>query len=277
MSCSGNRCNMSVGGSGGTNNPIPPAQHTPYPAGANSASDAARINGNNNVDNQTELGAAFKGGSGGMGRIVVPQHQEVSASQSGNQGANQTSASTAQSLSQGHENAKMDHLVGGRKRRRTRKYMRSNKSTYKRRKRNTKRKASKSRRGSKASKSRRGSKASKSRRGSKTRKSLKRCRVGGKQHLMYDWSRQSSNLDRWKNEVDRKGGRRPLNARGFPECPPTVDGQMKFSGSKGFCVPRKACTHPYPSDLYNTKGLAQNFGGHGDFYCTRCPPNVDKC
>lgn len=162
MSCSGNRCNMSVGGSGGTNNPIPPAQHTPYPAGANSASDAARINGNNNVSNQTELGAAFKGGSGG-GRIVVPQHQEISASQSGNQGANQTSASTAQSLSQGHENAKMDHLVGGRKRRRTRKYRRSNKSTYKRRKRNTKRKQQKR-------------KSSKSRHVSKSRKSLKRGR-----------------------------------------------------------------------------------------------------
>ena len=138
MSCSSNRCNMTAGG---PNSVIPAAQHTPYPVGATSASHAAQINGNANSENQVVLGNAFKGGKGGAGGIVVPQHQEIGTNQSGNMSANNTTKIVAASLSQGNANASMDKLVGGRMRRshrkRARKSRKSGSKKTKRRKRRT--------------------------------------------------------------------------------------------------------------------------------------------
>ena len=123
MSCSTNRCFMLNGGSGNQARVLPQAENTPYPEGAGSASEAARMNGNVNINNQLEMSKAFKGGSGG--RIVVAQPAEVSQSQSGSQSANHTSQSLAVSLTQGNENASMDSQVGAGRRRRMRKSKRN--------------------------------------------------------------------------------------------------------------------------------------------------------
>lgn len=121
---------MLNGGSGNQARVLPQAENTPYPEGAGSASEAARINGNTNVNNQVEMSKAFKGGSGG--RIVVAQPAEISASQSGNQSANNTTQSLAVSLTQGNENASMDGQVGAGRRRRMRKSKRNKKSKNRR-------------------------------------------------------------------------------------------------------------------------------------------------
>uniref|UniRef100_A0A6C0EJ98 Uncharacterized protein n=1 Tax=viral metagenome TaxID=1070528 RepID=A0A6C0EJ98_9ZZZZ len=145
MSCSTNRCNMFVGGNGGNQaRVLPAAENTPYPEGAGSASEAATMNGNANTNNQMEMSKAFKGGSGG--RIVVAQPTNVTQSQSGSQGANNTTTGLAVSLTQGNENASMDKLVGGRRRR-----TRRNKKSKNRRK---SRKSNKTRKSRKMKKSR---------------------------------------------------------------------------------------------------------------------------
>lgn len=152
MSCSTNRCFMLNGGSGNQARVLPQAENTPYPEGAGSASEAARMNGNVNINNQLEMSKAFKGGSGG--RIVVAQPAEVSQSQSGSQSANHTSQSLAVSLTQGNENASMDSQVGAGRRRRMRKSKRNKKSKNHRktRKANKTRKMRKSRKMKKLSK-----------------------------------------------------------------------------------------------------------------------------
>jgi len=144
MSCSTNRCNMFVGGSGNQARVLPHAESTPYPEGASSASEAAKMNGNENTNNQVQMSNAFKGGSGG--RIVVAQPTNVTQSQSGSQGANNTTTGLAVSLTQGNENASMDKLVGGRRRR-----TRRNKKSKNRRK---SRKSNKTRKSRKMKKSR---------------------------------------------------------------------------------------------------------------------------
>ena len=121
---------MLNGGSGNQSRVLPMAENTPYPEGAGSASEAARMNGNTNVNNQVEMSKAFKGGSGG--RIVVAQPAQISASQSGNQSANNTTQSLAVSLTQGNENASMDSQVGAGRRRRMRKSKRNKKSKNRR-------------------------------------------------------------------------------------------------------------------------------------------------
>jgi len=144
MSCSINRCNMFVGGSGNQSRVLPHAESTPYPEGAGSASEAAKMNGNENTNSQVQMSNAFKGGSGG--RIVVAQPTNVTQSQSGSQSANNTTTGLAVSLTQGNENASMDKLVGGRRRR-----TRRNKKSKNRRK---SRKANKTRKSRKMKKSR---------------------------------------------------------------------------------------------------------------------------
>lgn len=100
------------GGSGGTNSVIPQAQHTAYPPGASTPSEAAKMHGDENVNAQSEMISTFSGGSGHQ-PIVVPQHQEIANNESGEQGPNQTTVTVAKALSQGNENASMDELVGG--------------------------------------------------------------------------------------------------------------------------------------------------------------------
>ena len=158
MSCSTNRCFMLNGGSGNQARVLPQAENTPYPEGASSASEAARMNGNANINNQIELSKAFKGGSGG--RIVVAQPTEVSQSQSGSQSANHTTQSLARSLTQGNENASMDSQVGAGRRRRMRKSKRNKRSKNHR----------KSRKANKTRKMRKSRKMKKSRNHRKTRK-----------------------------------------------------------------------------------------------------------
>jgi hypothetical protein len=97
---------------GGSKHIIPPAQHSAYPAGATSPSEAAIMNGQSNIDSQSKMINSFNGGSGHQ-PIVVPQHQELASNQSGNQGANETTVNVAKALTQGNENASMDELVGG--------------------------------------------------------------------------------------------------------------------------------------------------------------------
>ena len=138
MSCSTNRCNMFVGGSGNQARVLPHAESTPYPEGAGSASEAAKMNGNENTNSQVQMSNAFKGGSGG--RIVVAQPTNVTQSQSGSQSANNTTTGLAVSLTQGNENASMDKLVGGRRRR-----TRRNKKSKNRRKSHKSNKTRKSR------------------------------------------------------------------------------------------------------------------------------------
>jgi hypothetical protein len=145
---------MFVGGSGNQTRVLPHAESTPYPEGAGSASEAAKMNGNANTDNQLQMSNAFKGGSGG--RIVVAQPTNVAQSQSGSQSANNTTTGLAVSLTQGDENASMDNLVGGR-RRRTRKSRRNKKSKNHRKSR-------------KLSKTRKSRKMKKSKKRRKTRK-----------------------------------------------------------------------------------------------------------
>jgi len=130
MSCSTNRCLMLTGGSGNQTRVLPHAESTPYPEGAGSASEAAKMNGNANTDNQVQMSNTFKGGSGG--RIVVAQPTNVTSSQSGSQSANNTTTGLAVSLTQGNENASMDSQVGAGRRRRMRKSKRNKKSKNRR-------------------------------------------------------------------------------------------------------------------------------------------------
>ena len=162
MSCSINRCNMFVGGSGNQARVLPHAESTPYPEGAGSASEAAKMNGNENTNSQLQMSNAFKGGSGG--RIVVAQPTNVTQSQSGSQSANNTTTGLAVSLTQGNENASMDKLVGGRRRR-----TRRNKKSKNRRK---------SRKSNKTRKSRKMKKSKKRRKTRKSRKMKKKLKGG---------------------------------------------------------------------------------------------------
>jgi len=208
MSCSINRCNMFVGGSGNQARVLPHAESTPYPEGAGSASEAAKMNGNENINSQVQMSNAFKGGSGG--RIVVAQPTNVTQSQSGSQSANNTTTGLAVSLTQGNENASMDKLVGGRRRR-----TRRNKKSKNRRK------------SRKANKTRKSRKMKKSKKGRKSRKMKKKIKGGDVDAVPSKIAEYIEGSARWRGENKEPNQKKAISIIKQPNFNPN---QMSAKG-----------------------------------------------
>ena len=212
MAYTNNRRGKLRGGSGGNSTRVlPAAESTPYPEGASSASEAAVINGNANTSNQVEMSKAFRGGSGG--RIVVPQPANITPSQSGSQGANNTTTGLAVSLTQGNENASMDNQVGGRRRR-----TRRNKKSKNRRK---SRKSNKTRKSRKMKKSKKGRKTRKSR---KMKKKLKGGNVDADPSKIAEYIEGSA---RWRGENKEPNQKKAISIIKQPNFNPN---QMSAKG-----------------------------------------------